>query len=522
MPAELPPLLAWLSDTLDVAVHPAPLAGFDGATAYFVDLSRFRLRLGERTPWIHLSAATLGKLGAGKIKRMIDDIAVGQGWHRRNLIAQADGNADDLIVLCRAEIQPPLVIDQAAQNRILSGPPNSNALIAEISLQAPISALAPYETSRPVTAEQFFGRERELRQIHNNANSSFLILGNRRMGKTSLAREALRLAARHSPNPSAFRYFDCSVFADRNAFYADVIRDLDGPREVPRVFEDRTFSMQAFLQRVFRAKREKLMLVLDEVDKLLEWDRRDGWAAVSMLRAVANSSVRLSAAVGGDGVPAERQPLRVLMAGFRVAQKYAGDRDTPLFNFVTTLRVTNFDLRETEQLVLEPLLSLGLNVIDRSAVIAKIHHETGGQPNLIQHYCAFILRRLEQLGCRDVTPELVLEATEDTAIRDRVAVELMMNASNLEQFIVFSFMQNRWIRDPAERFSLADADSWLEQRGAQLFRSDIEEALAALETTGFLARQGRSYAFAYGGLPVALTRTYDIRYQLRKIAQEGF
>ena len=344
MAIDLPPLLAWLADTLNVGVRPAPLAGVEDASAWLVDLSRFRLRLGERTPWIHLPAATAKRLGAGQAKRLLDDIAAAQGWHRRNLVAQVDGDGADLRLLCRSEIQPPLVLDRAAQERILAGPPNSNALIAEISLQAPISALAPYETSRPVTAEQFFGRDRELRQIHNNANSSFLILGNRRMGKTSLAREALRQAARRSPNPDALRYFDCSVFADRNEFYADLVRDLDGPRELARVFEDRTFSMQTFLQRVFRAKREKLMLVLDEVDKLLEWDRRDGWAAVSMLRAVANSSVGLAQADAAGTDRDERQPLRVIMAGFRLAQKYASDRDTPLFNFVTPIRVSNFDL----------------------------------------------------------------------------------------------------------------------------------------------------------------------------------
>lgn len=521
MPLEPPPLLAWLSDALNVGVRPAPLAGIDDATAWLVDLSRFRLRLGERTPWIHLPVATVKRLGAGQVKRLLDDIAVAQGWHRRNLIAQIDGDGSDLGVLCRAEIQPPLILDRTAQERILAGPLNSNALIAEISLQAPISALAPYETSRPVLAEQFFGRERELRQIHNNANTSFLILGNRRMGKTSLARESLRQAARRSPNPEALRYFDCSVFADRNEFYADLVRELDGPREVGRVFDDRTFSMQTFLQRVFRAKREKLMLVLDEVDKLLEWDRRDGWAAVSMLRAVSNSSVALAQTDGPGADRDERQPLRVIMAGFRLAQKYAADRETPLFNFVTPIRVTNFDLGETEHIVLDPFLNLGLTVVDRSAVVGAIHRETGGQPNLIQHYCAYILRRLEQLGRRDVTPELVNEATEDTTIRERVAVELMMNSSNLEQFIVFSYLQNRWGKNGHDRFTAADADAWLEQRGAQAYRVDIEAALTALETTGFLSRQGRTYAFAYAGLPRALSQSYDARYQLGKILKEG-
>ena len=94
----------------------------------------------------------------------------------------------------------------------------------------------------------------------------------------------------------------------------------------------------------------------------------------------------------------------------------------------------------------------------------------------------------------------------------------MANASNLEQFIIFSFIQQA---GAADRFTLGQADDWLKAHQVELPRIDIEHALTALETSGMLARDGRQYGFAFSVLRRMLSENWDVDYQLRKILEEG-
>lgn len=532
---ELPPLLQWLTDTLDVSVRVQPLRADDALRGFRVDLSRFRLRLSEHTPCLHMPAALIRQRTAIQLKRHLMETLRREGWLRRNALVLVDGDADiantidELKVLCRSETLPPIILDAASQQRVLSGPANSNALIEEISKQAPLTALSVYETSAPVQGAQFFGRESELRDILQKSTTSFLICGNRRMGKTSLVRESLRHLRRESASdnpdapaaqPPTQLYFDCSIFRNKLEFYAEVIRELDGPREIERLYRDKSFSMVSFLQRMYRARRSKIVLCLDEVDHLLNWDAQDNWQVVATLRALASTTQTTQNIGHADRMERDEdhQPLRVIMAGFRGAQAWAENKRTPLFNFASLMRLNNFDHRTTEQLVVEPMLNLGLTLIDRSALVNRIFRETGGQPNLIQHYCDFIVRRLDQTGSRDVTPKLLDDVLNDGALRSRVTDELMANASNLEQFIIFSFIQQP---NSPDHFTLGQADAWLTARGVALPRSDLEHALMALETSGILVRHGREYRFAFSVLRVMLYENWDVGYQLRKILEEG-
>lgn len=520
---EMPPFLSRLAEMLNVSVRPLPLKIANAPlSAYRIDLSRYRLGFGEHAPCLLLSQELLLQCAPAQLHLTLTDILAAQGWLRRKCLLLADGPADDLKLLCRADGLQVFVLDASAQSHILASPSMSTALVAAISRETPIMQLSPYEITRPVTGEQFFGRKTDINHILQNANTNFLIVGNRRMGKTSLALEAMNRARRQSQAGEAFVYIDCSTFKDRPAFYADVVRRLDGARQIDRVYTDATFSMQSFLLNMAKRYQERITLVLDEIDGLLEWDAQDGWTVISTLRAVATTPLRLSGQrAGGDERADGKQSMRVMLAGFRRAQKWGMNSETPLFNFVTMVRVGNFHLSETEELIAEPMLNLGITFVDRSTVVAHIHRETGGQPNLIQYFCQYIIRKLDEAGAREVSPALLEGVMEDAVMRRRVADEMMANSSNLEQFILLGFIQNRWQHDHEARFKLSDVDQWLQQRGVNLLRSDLDAALESLETTGVLSRQGQSYKFAISMLPRMIVENYEVKYQIRKILEEG-
>jgi hypothetical protein len=502
---DLPPLLDWAASKLDVRVLPFALSEHKDIRAYFADLSRFRLRLSDRTPCIALPADAMTTLGAARTKRLLDDVLIAQKWQNRNVLVLVDGDGADLRLLCERDMPPPITLDGDAQARIMSD--GSQALIEEISRQTHISALAPYETSRPVTGEQFFGRESELRTLLSNEHTSYLIVGNRRMGKTSLMREASRRIRQHAKHPDSVLYFDTTMFVNKLDLFTDIVRAL-APREVERAYGDKTFSMPSFFQRMHRARREKIVLCLDEIDHLMQWDQRDNWSALNMLRAVCT------------GAGSDDPPMRVLMAGFRLAQDMAKNRDAPVFNFASLLRVTPFDMHVTQQIVVEPLLNLGVGIVDRGVIVQRIFRETGGQPNLIQHYCQFIVRQLEAHDTRTLTPAILDAALNDDGIRRRTADELIANASNVEQLLVFCFIEHGWTREQ-DAFTLEDADRWVKSHGVQLLRVDFEKALDALTTSGIFQRDGQRYSFMFTALPRTLTATQQPAYQIAKIIEEG-
>jgi hypothetical protein len=323
-------------------------------------------------------------------------------------------------------------------------------------------------------------------------------------------------------------YFDCSVFRNKQEFYAEIIRGLDGPREIERLYNDNTFSIHSFIQRMSRAKKAKVVLYLDEIDFLLDWDAADNWQVISTLRAVtamdqghATHHVHHGPSRYDGAEREDRQPLRVIMAGFRRAQMWAERKDAPLFNFASLVRVTNFDHKVTEQLVLEPMLTLGLTVTDRASLVNRIYKETGGQPNLVQHYCKFLIRQLEDNGTREVNQRSLDAVLNDDTIRRRTTDELMANATNLEQFITFSFIDEVWSKKQTDKFTLENLDLWLYRHGIKLPRTDLEGALYALETSGLISREGTRYGFAFGVLPHMLCQNWDVKYQLRKIVEEG-
>ena len=119
--SDLPPLLQWVNEKLDVEVRPWPMPGQSGLAAYRVDLSRLRMKLSEAAPCIEVSREVAATLSPVQLKRMLMDTIYAQGWHRRNVLVLVPGKADDLKLLCKSETLPPLVLDEAAQTRITFG-----------------------------------------------------------------------------------------------------------------------------------------------------------------------------------------------------------------------------------------------------------------------------------------------------------------------------------------------------------------------------------------------------------------
>ena len=92
-----------------------------------------------------------------------------------------------------------MIFDAQAQARIDNSDLPSVDRLTTLFNQVPRAQLAPYETTKPVTGGQFFGRRSDINKVLQHPQTNYLFVGIRRIGKTSLLKEIQRRMDRIDP-----------------------------------------------------------------------------------------------------------------------------------------------------------------------------------------------------------------------------------------------------------------------------------------------------------------------------------
>jgi hypothetical protein len=243
-----------------------------------------------------------------------------------------------------------------------------------------------------------------------------------------------------------------------------------------------------------------LIFLLDEMDALLIGQRKDA-SLLNALRAASNS---------GD--------CRIVLAGFREVMQAASNLDSPLYNFARSIRLKEFTRDQTADMILGPLVRLGVHFEQRNEVVDRIYHETAGQPNLIQFYCSILVEELDRRGSRTISPDSLFDVYGNADLRAFLTSTFMDNTTHLEKALVFAILSTDET-DPD--FDLALIDRALQDNDIEVPLSDLDQACHNLELAGVLTAQGRHYHFATPVFPRVLRENYDVGYLFRKVLREG-
>jgi len=499
MAKDWPPLLQFLNEELSYRVRPAKAAlGYD---LFFIDLSSWKLSLSEHTPVIWVKAKDLEGMAPLSLLQSLLDLVRSKSFTRRTVLVLLEGDSSPLLRYTTSPLYSLVIIGAAAQQAILQSRRPSGELLDLISAQVPISNLAPYETRAPVTGPRFFGREYEKSRILANPDTNHVILGIRRIGKTSLLREIERILQEEDESPHIV-YMDCSDLLCADDYIREVVRKLN-PKELPRIhLQKYIFWFPDFLERMRRRFRRKVVFLLDEIDNLVIMQRGD-WELFRMLRASANKGA-----------------CQYIIAGFREAMQEQHLLDSPFYNFAQELRLSEFGRQQAHDLIVTPMENLRVRFKNRDDVVNRIYDETAGQPNLIQYYCAILLKRLDQIGERLVTPESLIDVYSDEGFKSHLLSSFLENTENREKAVVYALLHE--CPDCAQNpFSQSVMDGALRSRSMPLPQSDIDAACDVLTLAGVLQRRGREYAFASPVFSRVLKETYDLSYLLAKVREEG-
>ncbi len=474
-----------------------------------IDLSDWKLAFTDRTPcfWIHtpplLSAPPL------ELAEEIRDAVRTQLWQNETVLVLVDGPARKLRDHLAGSFTQFVVLDEEQQKSISEAPSPTRVMLDMVLNQVSRAQLAPYQTSRPVTGSRFFGRQSYLNKILNHPKSNFLIIGIRRIGKSSLLHEVeRRLDLIDPPDEDQHRrlYVDCSVLTSADELYREIVGRLN-PSALKRLLGRGRQSLR-FQSQMFEYLADEnggqITYLLDEIDGLLKYLGPD-LSLFEVLRRVSQQ----------EGV------ARFIMAGFREARRAINNGDTPFYNLGETLRLDALELTEVKQMVEVPMDSLRVRLPNRDEILHRIYRETAGMPNLVQFYCQTLLEQLDRSGGKNnvISVEDLQYVYENANFRDFVVETFIRNSLPLERAIVFAMIGARHDHEESA-FSQKEIDQELRQRKLKLRFSDLDEACGNLVTAGILRQTGRQYTFSIPLFARMLQENYPVDYVFEKARGE--
>jgi hypothetical protein len=247
--------------------------------------------------------------------------------------------------------------------------------------QVSLTAVHPFVTVGPTPPHFFFGREPLLREISDRiAAKSYVLIGGRRIGKTSILNRLLHTQLRERFLPFLF---SCQSIDKQEPTKADFLAASSRSWQTEGV-SGRISSVADIVRTLSGDK--PLVFLIDEADRLVPTDSLAGWPLFGEMRSLA-----------------EEGHCQFVLAGEYGLGEAMNDPGSPFHNFATKLLVGRLDGLAVNELVTHPLVQLGIELINPEAIVERIYESTSGHPNIVQRLCQRLINLLDQSQRRQIT-----------------------------------------------------------------------------------------------------------------------
>ncbi len=502
--SSMPPALHTIVDRLQFSFHgPRKVGRFE---TYEVDLSDWSLSLTDANPCIWVPASELDDLSLPRLADSLGDVVRERGWQNSTVLLFVDGQVRKLRAYLPQALPTFVIIDAAQQARIQAANSPTAATLDVLVRQMPLSQLAPYETNKPVTGSRFFGRQGQINQVIRHPNTSYLFIGIRRIGKTSLLKEIKRRMDRMDPpDEGQVRrlYVDCTVISTEQEFLQTLAAEL-APFEQKNLLRG---AMQAkryqdlMFDRFASLHGGPITILIDELDRLLA-NIGDQGSLFDVLRAVS---------IAGKA--------RFIMAGFRRAMAASTNARSPFFNMGATIRLGRLTRAEVEHMVLAPMERLRIDYQNRDGVVEQIYRETAGLPNYVQFYCKALLEQLDEHERRTIRDDDLRAVFENREFRDFVLDTFISNTEPLERALVYALVAEKQGLN-GRKFSQRLMDRILKKRQLSLKYERLDRACRNLELAGVFNQDKKDFEFAAPLFQHMLRETRDVEFLFEKAREE--
>lgn len=372
------------------------------------------------------------------------------------------------------------VEDNDIKNILFSSYPLQS--LKELLLQRISSVhISPYRTEGPATTT-FYGRQSEIRKLLNPSNQNFIILGARRIGKSSLI-----MRFKNDLDNRGCHSIYADLESPPNHDYSTFLATIEN--EVGRCLRKKyrfNNSLDTFVKEMQKLKDEqkRMIIILDEVDELLKFDKGNDYELIKALRGLSHIDC-----------------CQFILSGFEILYNSKREIDSPLYNFGEEIQLGPLEEQYALDLITEPMANIGIDY-NQPADRELILEYTSCHPNLLQFFCKKLIEKISKDSNRRTISKEDIQELFDFEYENYIFDEFYMfyeDLDDLEKLIVLVLAKDA----PGEKeFAMAFINRMLKNRGVDLLEDVIHKASQKLMLRFIFSerKQGR-YAFALPHFP---------------------
>jgi hypothetical protein len=339
----------------------------------------------------------------------------------------------------------------------------SDALVRYLGREA----LSPYVSGRPAIGGRFFGRSSLMKRIVPTAGN-LTFVGNRRIGKTSLLREVKERLKLNNVRTGEVYGGTCGSTEDvvyKVLTSLGQLRDAEKCVQRPKLFA-------SFIHAGVEKDNKPLAVFIDEMDRILEFDAKQGWQVLHLLRETFEG----------------HSACRLFCAGFRKVMEASQLITCPAYNFTQLIELPLFTRQETFDMITKPLERMGIAVTNTDLPEA-IYNETSGHPELIQIHCAAVIRFMQEHNRVPRAGEL-LAGLFDTGEYKLKVLGTLANTNPHEELLCYLLMRDAERITPTAnyRFEPHDVSRVLAGVGVDLSARDVAAIITNLKVSGIVSQ----------------------------------
>ncbi|MEE6296868.1 ATP-binding protein [Georgenia wangjunii] len=375
-----------------------------------------------------------------------------------------------------------VVVDLEDLRAIATSKSPRDAVISAVLAQADLSKANPFTVMGATRQRMFYGRGAEEALLqHTLTTNSAALIGGRRIGKTSLLQHARDRLGDAGWN---VLYADCQAVGSWKSFAEHVNAHWD-------VRVSSAFSVEAvtslFAELGGRAP-GPLVVMLDEVDALLKWDREDPHSE-GMREPLFRSLRSLS----------QEGRAQFVFSGERLIAGVLWDPSSPHWNFCRAIPLRQLARPDAEALLTQPLAALGVRFEQPKKVLDLAWQATSGHPQIVQQLGESLVMLLNE------------RPAESRGVLSVGDVESVVTDSTFIRHYVATYWGQA---TPTERLVtglIAAGDGSVEQLARSLTDShvahsleDLEAALRMLDLYGIVDVSGQNISWRATAFPAAM------------------
>jgi len=348
--------------------------------------------------------------------------------------------------------------------------PNPKELLLEIlSRHLSLDNISPYQVTRGVdNASIFFGREKIIKVITQRKPNNYLIVGARRVGKSSLLKALHRVYQKNKIVDSL--YF---TLANSN-LKKKIIDELTPINENINSFSE--------LKYYLKQQDKKYICLIDEVDDFIKEDKQKNYEFLKTLREMS-----------------EEGYISFILAGFWQLYQSKFEHQSPLLNFGDFIEIGELENEACHNLIKKPMSVMNI-LFESDSLIEYIVTQVGQKAQLISLVCQELLedKNTHTININGVSNSLITKLDVERVFQNssKIRTELTKwieleddkQGELLRILIVYGMLEKN-------SFNLEDIQIFLKNQDIYIDLIDVEHHLELLVLSFYFKKENYSYNF---------------------------